>query len=232
MSNLKTQIEAVTAQIEVAAKQAKRSANDITLLAVSKTKPESSIIDAFNAGQRCFGENYIQEAEQKILSLKANTILSNDIQWHFIGPIQSNKTKKIAELFDWVQSVDRLKIAKRLNEQRPEALAPLNICLQVNISEEIQKAGVSIDEVFELASQISTMSSLKLRGLMAIPANTDDETLLQKQFNKLKQVFEELKSQHPSVDTLSMGMSQDMQLAINNGSTMVRIGTAIFGKRN
>jgi len=231
MSNLKNQIEAVTTQIELAAQQANRSASEIILLAVSKTKPISSVIDAFNAGQRCFGENYIQEAEQKILSLKANSLISKHIQWHFIGPIQSNKTKKIAELFDWVQTVDRLKIAKRLNEQRPTTLAPLNICLQVNISEEIQKAGTSLEEVFELCSEINKMKSLKLRGLMAIPEKTDNNEHLKQQFTLLKCQFDKLKTLYPSVDTLSMGMSQDMQLAIGSGSTMVRIGTAIFGQR-
>lgn len=231
MSNLKNRIETVTTQIQVAAQQAKRNANDITLLAVSKTKPISAISDAFNAGQRCFGENYLQEAEQKILSLKANKLIGNHIQWHFIGPIQSNKTRTLATLFDWVQSVDRLKIARRLNEQRPSHLEPLNICLQVNISEESQKAGISLDDVFELSSQVSKMPNLNLRGLMAIPEKTDNVAQLKSQFKQLQIQFTKLQQLYPEVDTLSMGMSQDMQTAIDCGSTMVRIGTAIFGQR-
>ncbi|MBU2923176.1 YggS family pyridoxal phosphate-dependent enzyme [Colwellia sp. 4_MG-2023] len=205
--------------------------NPITLLAVSKTKPIAAIEQAYLAGQRDFGENYLQEAVEKITKLSH---LSN-ICWHFIGPIQSNKTKLIAQNFNWVHSVDRAKIALRLNEhlndlnqQVPCKDNALNICLQVNISEEASKSGIMIDEVFSLAEVVNNCDKLTLRGLMAIPEKNAGET----SYVKMQHLFNKLQAQYPTVDTLSMGMSNDLTLAITHGSTMVRIGTAIFGERS
>lgn len=203
----------------------------ITLLAVSKTKPITAIQQAYLAGQRHFGENYLQEAIEKI------TKLSNlpDICWHFIGPIQSNKTKLIAQNFHWVHSVDRAKIANRLNDhlrdinqQNSYQDTVLNICLQVNISEEASKSGIMIDEVFSLAEVVNNCDKLVLRGLMAIPEKNAGEA----SYVKMQHLFNKLQDQYPTVDTLSMGMSSDLSLAIMHGSTMVRIGTAIFGARS
>jgi pyridoxal phosphate enzyme (YggS family) len=202
----------------------------IQLLAVSKTKPIEAIYAAYQAGQRQFGESYVQEAIPKIQLLQTNPDYA-DIEWHFIGPLQSNKTKPVAEHFDWVHSVDREKIAQRLNEQRPAHLPALNVCLQINISGEQTKSGINADEVFGLAGIISQFPRLKLRGLMTIAENTDDMNVVRDNFLHMQQLFNQLKSQYPSVDTLSMGMTDDMPLAINCGSTMVRIGTAIFGSR-
>ena len=195
-----------------------------------KTKPIEAIYAAYQAGQRQFGESYVQEAIPKIQLLQTNPDYA-DIEWHFIGPLQSNKTKPVAEHFDWVHSVDREKIAQRLNEQRPAHLPALNVCLQINISGEQTKSGINADEVFGLAGIISQFPRLKLRGLMTIAENTDDMNVVRDNFLHMQQLFNQLKSQYPSVDTLSMGMTDDMPLAINCGSTMVRIGTAIFGSR-
>lgn len=212
-------------------KNARRIEHSVQLLAVSKTKPVSAIKQAYQYGLRQFGENYVQESIEKIKEIKNNTDFSNDIIWHFIGPLQSNKTRPVAELFDWVQSVDRLKIAQRLNDQRPHSLPPLNICLQVNISEEEAKSGAKLDQIMELASQISLLPNLTLRGIMAIPEKTDNLITLENQLIAMSDLFEQLKINHPNVDTLSMGMSGDLQSAIKCGSTMVRIGTDIFGSR-
>ena len=199
----------------------------VKLIAVSKTKPAALVRAAYEAGQQDFGENYLQEAIEKIQSLEALPLT-----WHFIGPIQSNKTKPIAQYFDWVHSVDRLKIASRLNEARAES-TPLNICLQVNISHESSKSGVSLSELSDLAHQISQMPHLKLRGLMAIPAPSQDLAVQRENFSQLAKAFQILQKQIPNapLDTLSMGMSNDLEAAILEGATYVRVGTAIFGER-
>lgn len=203
------------------------------LLAVSKTKPASDLREAANAGQLAFGENYLQEALEKIEALSDIP----DIEWHFIGPIQSNKTRSIAEHFHWTHSVDRLKIAQRLNDQRPNNLPPLNICLQVNVDNEESKSGCRLDELPELAAAIHQLPRLKLRGLMAIPDPGQPEEDLRASFQALANALDKLKQQNDlpdtlSLDTLSMGMSGDLELAIAEGATMVRIGTALFGVRD
>ena len=196
----------------------------VTLIAVSKTHDIDKIKQAIAAGQQIFGENYLQEALPKIAQLP------KDIEWHFIGPIQSNKTKEIAENFSWVQTLDRLKIAKRLNEQRPQTLPPLNVLIQVNISHEATKSGIMPEELDQFAKEISLLPQLKLRGLMAIPAPSDDPEQQRKVFKQMSLLFQTLQQSY-DIDTLSMGMTNDYLLAIEEGSTMVRVGTAIFGKR-
>jgi len=198
----------------------------ILLLAVSKNKPANMLEQAYHAGQHDFGESYLQESLKKIADLS-----SLDITWHFIGPIQSNKTRDIAKNFQWVHSVDRLKIARRLSEQRDPKLEPLNICLQVNISNEQSKSGASLDELPQLAREVSQLPNIKLRGLMSIPAKTKDLTQQRAAFNKVHHAMTELNNHGLSLDTLSMGMSNDMEAAIAEGSTILRIGTAIFGTR-
>ena len=230
MNDIASRLLAIKDQIASLTHQAGRAPDDVQLLAVSKTKPIEAIYAAYQAGQRQFGESYVQEAIPKIQLLQTNPDYA-DIEWHFIGPLQSNKTKPVAEHFDWVHSVDREKIAQRLNEQRPAHLPALNVCLQINISGEQTKSGINADEVFGPAGIISQFPRLKLRGLMTIAENTDDMNVVRDNFLHMQQLFNQLKSQYPSVDTLSMGMTDDMPLAINCGSTMVRIGTAIFGSR-
>lgn len=224
--DIKERLTAVNAEINSCCKSAGRPRQDVTLLAVSKLHPSSMIREAYACGQRCFGENYLQESSEKIAELA-----DLDIEWHFIGPIQSNKTRHIAELFHWVHSVDRLKIATRLSEQRPTELPPLNICLQVNISREESKAGCLPEEAAALARQMAALPNIKLRGLMAIPQATDDETRQHAAFAALRQLKEQLQAELPELDTLSMGMSGDLDAAVEEGSTLVRIGTAIFGPR-
>ena len=195
-----------------------KHSQEVTLIAVSKTKPATDLQQAIDAGQRHFGENYLQEALEKIETLKGQ-----DLIWHFIGPIQSNKTKQIAQNFDWVHSVDRLKIAKRLNDQRPENLEKLNVLLQVNIDNEPTKSGVLIDEIDALVTHFENFPNISLRGFMCIPnPNNAGQS-----FKKMAEILQK----HPNLDTLSMGMSSDLELAIENGATFVRIGTDIFGKR-
>lgn len=215
----------VRSRIAVAEENAGRAHGSVVLIAVSKTQPAAAIEEAVAAGQRHFGENYLQEAlvKQSELAHFPNLI------WHFIGPIQSNKTAPIAEHFDWVHSVDRLKIAQRLSEQRPQTLAPLNICLQVNVSQEPSKSGVSLADLPALARAVADLPRLRLRGLMAIPAPTDDPMAQRMPFRTLRQALESLNL--PGLDTLSMGMSDDLDAAIEEGATFVRIGTAIFGRR-
>ncbi|MCW8854977.1 MAG: YggS family pyridoxal phosphate-dependent enzyme [Gammaproteobacteria bacterium] len=210
---------------EFAAKY-QRQANDITLLAVSKTMPVDDIQAAYEAGQKDFGENYLQEALVKIQSLQ-----HPDITWHFIGAIQSNKTREIANAFNWVHSIERIKIARRLNEQRNPELAPLNVCLQINISDENTKAGIQYNELTQLAREITSLPNLKLRGLMAIPAKTESFDEQRSIFRKMHQIMNELNQLGFNMDTLSMGMSNDMEAAIAEGATIVRIGTSIFGSR-
>ncbi|PCC11894.1 YggS family pyridoxal phosphate-dependent enzyme [Pseudoalteromonas sp. JB197] len=227
MVTIAERLTSAYARIAVAAKNAQRNSNEITLLAVSKTKPSADIIAAYKHGQRQFGESYVQEAVDKIAQLHTYS----DIIWHFIGPIQSNKSALVAANFAWVQSVDRIKIAKRLNSQRPADKAALNVLIQVNISNEEAKSGCQLNEVAELASFINQCEQLTLRGLMAIPAKSDDITTQTQYFKQLQTCFDKLQTQYPQVDTLSMGMSNDVEAAISAGSTMVRIGTDIFGTR-
>jgi len=203
-----------------------RKPNSVRLLAVSKTKPAADILSAFNAGQTCFGENYLQEALNKIQVLR-----NTPIEWHFIGSIQSNKTRELAENFDWIHSVDRLKIARRLNRQRPTSQPPLNICLQVNISQESSKSGFYIEEIHNAVKEIILLPNIHLRGLMAIPAKCQTLQEQRHVFAQMKSIFHTLQLTHPAIDTLSMGMSNDMEAAIAEGSTLLRIGTAIFGAR-
>lgn len=203
-----------------------RDADSVTLLAVSKTRTSDELRAIAAAGVRRFGENYLQEALEKIDALR-----DLEPEWHFIGPIQSNKTRPIAENFDWVHSVDRLKIAQRLSEQRPDNLPPLNICLQINVSGEQSKSGASLDELQALASQVATLPRLRLRGLMAIPAHTEDFETQRQPFRLLHEALTQLNADGLALDTLSMGMSGDLEAAIAEGATMVRIGTALFGPR-
>ncbi|WP_028114179.1 YggS family pyridoxal phosphate-dependent enzyme [Ferrimonas kyonanensis] len=226
MTTIADQLSLAQQRIAQSARNSDRHPDQITLLAVSKTKPAPLLQQAYDAGQRHFGENYLQEALEKQQQLAELPIV-----WHFIGPIQSNKTRPIAQHFDWVHSVDRLKIAQRLSEQRPATLPPLNLCIQVNVSHEASKSGVAADELMLLAEQIHDMPNLTLRGVMAIPMASDDPAHQRQQFSQVKKLFNELKSRFSGIDTLSMGMSGDLDAAIEQGSTMVRLGTAIFGAR-
>ena len=216
-------------RLRSALEAAGRAQDAAKLLAVSKTKPAAMIRQVWQLGQREFGENYLQEALEKQTELAD----LDDIVWHFIGPLQSNKTRAVAEHFDWVHSVDRLKIAKRLSEQRPTHLAPLNICLQVNISREESKAGVLPEELEELAKEVATLPNLHLRGLMAIPAPAEGVDAQRQPLAALREALTSLQSSLPNapLDTLSMGMSDDLEAAILEGATLVRLGTAIFGAR-
>lgn len=231
MNQIAQHLFQVKERIAQAAARANRNLQQIRLLAVSKTKPVEAVMAAHAAGQRCFGESYAQEAATKIDALRQQPEYS-DIEWHFIGPLQSNKSKLVAERFDWVQSVDRDKLIDRLNNQRPASMAPLNICLQINISGESSKSGTSEQEIFRLAELVSRSEQLVLRGVMAIPEHTSDENVLATQMARMQALFTELARQYPTVDTLSMGMTEDLELAIAHGSTMVRVGTAIFGARD
>ena len=224
MSTIAENIAKVGERIRAAAQASGRDLDHIGLLAVSKTKPAAAVREAYAAGIRDFGENYLQEALEKQAELSELPLI-----WHFIGPIQSNKTKPIAEHFAWVHSVDRLKIAQRLSEQRPADLPPLNICLQVNVSAEDSKSGCAPAELAALAQAVSQLPNLRLRGLMAIPEPTDDVAAQRAAFARLR----ELRGGLPlPLDTLSMGMSHDLDAAIAEGATWVRIGTALFGARD
>lgn len=224
-------LQVVQHRIATSAQAAGRDPTSIRLLAVSKTFDAQAVLTAAQAGQRAFGENYVQEAFDKISSTRE---LNPDLQleWHFIGPIQSNKTRQIAEHFDWVHSVDRLKIAQRLSEQRPVDMPPLQICLQVNVSGEATKSGLEPDALLELARVVNTLPNLRLRGLMAIPEPTEDVEQQRAAFAKLRLMQNDLQAVGIQTDTLSMGMSADMDAAIAEGATIVRIGTAIFGDRD
>ena len=226
MNNIEKNLTSIRATITTAARACGRSTESIQLLAVSKKKPADDIRVAYACGQRDFGENYLQEALQKQHDLQ-----DLDISWHFIGAIQSNKTRNIAEAFDWVHCIDRLKIATRLSEQRPAGLAPLNVCIQVNIDHEASKAGIDLDAVTDLALAMSTLPGIRLRGLMAIPAPREDYAQQCQAFARLADALASLQQQGLDCDTLSIGMTQDMDAAIAQGSTLVRIGTAIFGER-
>lgn len=227
MSTLERNYQHVCERLQQACEQAQRSLTDVKLLAVSKTKPAAMVADCYRLGQRSFGENYLQDALEKIAALQH----LSGIEWHFIGPIQSNKTRPIATHFHWVETLCRDKIAQRLNDQRPSGIPPLNVLLQINISGEEQKAGIPPSAAEELAKQVEQLPQLTLRGLMCIPENTHDEPALISQFEQMKNLFQQLQQSYPQMDTLSMGMSGDMALAIGHGSTQVRIGTDIFGAR-
>jgi PLP dependent protein len=228
-SHVARHLDEVRQRIAKAAADASRDASTVTLLAVSKTFPSEDVRAAFDAGQRAFGENYVQEAVAKIAELAD---LRSEIEWHFIGPLQSNKTKVVAENFDWVHSVDRLKIAERLSDQRGGNMAALNVCLQVNVSGEASKSGVTPDEALALARAVAALPHLRLRGLMAIPepAGTLDEQ--RAPHRRLREIMDTLRAKGLELDTLSMGMSADIEAAILEGATLVRIGTAIFGARD
>ncbi len=227
MTAIASNLQAVRLTLEQAAQQAGRQAAEITLLAVSKTFPAASLREAYAAGQRAFGESYVQEALDKMAALG-----DLPLEWHFIGPVQSNKTRAIAENFSWVHGVDRPKIAERLSAQRPPGLPPLNVCIQVNVSGEASKSGILPDEAAELARHVSRLAHLKLRGLMTIPEPAPDEAAQRKPFALLRALLQQLNTQGLGLDTLSMGMSQDMKAAILEGATIVRVGSAIFGTRN
>lgn len=224
MSTIAENIAKVRARIREAAQASQRDSAAIGLLAVSKTKPAAAIREAFASGQRDFGENYLQEALGKQAELS-----DLDLIWHFIGPIQSNKTRSLAEHFDWVHSVDRLKIAQRLSEQRPAHLPPLNICLQVNVSGETSKSGCTPEELPALARAVTQLPHLKLRGLMTIPEPTEDPVAQREPLAQLRELRDGLGM---DLDCLSMGMSQDLEAAVAEGATWVRIGSALFGARN
>jgi pyridoxal phosphate enzyme (YggS family) len=237
MNQIATNLIHVRDRIELAALAAKREPESIELLAVSKTFPASAVEEAMHAGQSAFGENYVQEAVEKITQLAK---LRPWLVWHFIGPLQSNKTREVAEHFDWVHSVDRLKIAERLSAQRGEFtdLPELQICVQVNVSEEESKSGVSLKEAEALCDAISKLPNIVLRGLMAIPAPNADAQIQRQAFAAVRECFQKIQATHLNdptyqfFDTLSMGMSDDLEAAIAEGSTIVRVGTAIFGKRD
>jgi pyridoxal phosphate enzyme (YggS family) len=229
MSSLIHHLDAVRERIARAAQAAARDPQTVALLAVSKTFPAEDVRAAHAAGQRAFGENYVQEALAK---LDALADLRDTLEWHFIGPLQSNKTRPVAERFDWVHSVDRLKIAQRLSEQRPDGLPPLNVCLQVNVSGEQSKSGIVPGVAADVARAVAALPKLRLRGLMAIPEPAGDVEQQRAPHRVLRELFEQLRGQGLALDTLSMGMSADLEAAVLEGATMVRIGTAIFGARD
>ncbi|MCO6544436.1 MAG: YggS family pyridoxal phosphate-dependent enzyme [Gilliamella sp.] len=230
MNTVRDNLLTIKNTIQKIAEKCERDPNTIELIAVSKTKPVTLIKQAIDAGQLSFGENYVQEGVEKILYFK-QTLPNTLLTWHFIGPLQSNKSKLVAEHFDWVHTIDRFKIAQRLNDQRPANMENLNVLIQVNISKEASKSGVDHEQVSDLAKQIITLPNLNLRGLMAIPEIENDFDKQLNAFNKMQELLRSLQTDYPFMDTLSMGMSGDMQAAIIAGSTTVRIGTAIFGAR-
>jgi pyridoxal phosphate enzyme (YggS family) len=226
MTTVASNLQNVKDRIVRVAQSIGRQPNEITLLAASKTNPADALREAWVAGQTIFGENYLQEALAKMPALA-----DLPIEWHFIGPIQSNKTRRIAENFAWVHSVGRAKVADRLSKDRSESLPPLQVCLQVNVSGEDSKSGVEPEELAALAAHVVNLPHLKLRGLMAVPELTTATALQRSQFHLLRELYEQLKSDGYELDTLSMGMSEDMDIALAEGATMVRVGTAIFGPR-
>ena len=230
MSTIAQNLQVVTNAIAQAAAQAGRPANSVQLLAVSKTFGADAVLAALQAGQRAFGENYVQEGVDKIAVVAAAAPQAG-LAWHFIGPIQSNKTRPIAEHFDWVHTIEREKIAVRLNEQRPAGLAPLQVCLQVNTSGEASKSGVPPQDVAALARAIAGLPRLTLRGLMSIPEPEQDFARQRAAFRVLRELYDALRADGLPLDTLSMGMSADMQAAVMEGATIVRVGSAIFGAR-
>jgi PLP dependent protein len=225
-STLKQAYQTILHQIAHANQVAGRP-RSASLLAVSKTKPASAIVELAQLGQRAFGENYVQEALEKIQNLA-----SLGLEWHLIGPLQSNKCRSVAEHFDWLQTLDRQKLIEPLNRYRPANLAPLNVLIQVNIDDEASKSGCRAEDIAELASAISLQPRLKLRGLMAIPEPSVDMDKRRRSFQQLNALFKDLKAKYPGCDTLSMGMSDDFELAIAEGASLIRIGSALFGARN
>ena len=228
MAAINDNLQAVAARIREAAHAAGRDPSMVRLLAVTKTQPPSAVEAAYAAGLRSFGENYVQEAVDKKVALAER---APGLQWHLIGPLQSNKTRVVAEAFDWVHTIDRDKIARRLSEARPESALPLNVLIQVNVSGESTKSGVPLGEAPALAHAVAQLPRLRLRGLMAIPEPTPDTAVQLGRFRAVRELFDRLNEEGLALDTLSMGMSQDLESAIAEGSTMVRIGTAIFGER-
>ena len=226
MTAIRDNLQIIGAKLKKFMQQYQRSGSEVKLLAVSKRHSTEKIREAYEAGQKAFGENYVQELLDKNKQLD-----DLDIEWHFIGPLQSNKTKKIAEVASWVHTIDRFKIAQRLNDQRPDHLDPLSVCLQVNISGEESKSGVSDEQLLSLAQEIKKLPKLKLRGLMAIPAPENDFAKQREIFARVAAIQQSLNNKGLELDTLSMGMSNDMEAAIAEGATIVRIGTAIFGAR-
>lgn len=234
MTDIVANLEQVNARVLAAANAAGRSRDSIQLLAVSKTFAAAAVWTAVMAGQRAFGESYLQEALGKIDAVRALASLHRlqpPIEWHYIGPIQSNKTRQIAGAFDWVHSVDREKIAQRLNDGRSAELPPLNVCVQVNVSREASKSGISVDALDALVACVAQLPHLRLRGLMAIPRESADLAEQRAQFREVRRLYEAQKALGVPLDTLSMGMSDDMEAAILEGATIVRVGRAIFGAR-
>ncbi len=226
MTTIAERLLAVRSRVAAAAQAVGRSTDDVQLMAVSKTWPAEAVREAAEAGQRVFGENYVQEGVDKVEALRGM-----GLEWHFIGPLQSNKTRPVANAFDWVHSIDRLRIAERLSAQRDVHLAPLNVCVQVNVSGEDSKSGVAPEQAIELAHAVAVLPQLRLRGLMCIPEPTEDVALLRARFGLLRSLRDALLKGGLEVDTLSMGMSHDIEPAIAEGATIVRVGTAIFGER-
>jgi hypothetical protein len=229
MATIDTRLQTVKGRIAKACAQAGRDVQSVTLLAVSKTQDAQAVREAAERGQADFGENYVQEALDKIAELAP---LRARLRWHLIGPLQSNKTRLVAEAFDWVHTVDRLKIAQRLAEQRPPQLAPLQVCLQVNVSGEASKSGVAPAELPALAHAVAALPRLRLRGLMAIPEPAHDPAAQRAPHRLLATLLAELRAQGLALDTLSMGMSADLEAAVAEGATIVRVGTALFGERS
>lgn len=228
MTSISANLQAVRERIEQALAAASRPAGTVSLLAVSKSWPAERVAEAAEAGQQAFGENYVQEGVDKIRALAGRGL---ELEWHFIGPLQSNKSRLVAEHFDWVHSLDRVKLAERLSTQRPPGRPPLNVCIQVNVSGEASKSGVAPDQVGSLAHAVAGLAGLRLRGLMCIPEPDGGESVLRARFRLLGEIGAALRGQGLHLDTLSMGMSQDLELAIAEGSTLVRVGSAIFGSR-
>jgi PLP dependent protein len=231
MSTIAHNLQVVTEAINVAEREARRAPGAVRLLAVSKTFPAQAVFEAVLAGQRAFGENYVQEGVDKIRAV-AQLRGCTPLEWHFIGPIQSNKTRLIAENFDWVHTIEREKIAQRLSEQRPAGLHPLQVCIQVNTSGEASKSGVLPADAAALARTVAALPRLVLRGLMSIPEPADDFERQRAAFRVLRELYDKLRAEGIALDTLSMGMSADMRAAIHEGATIVRVGSAIFGARN
>lgn len=230
MTTIEGNLQQVRERLARACEAAGRDANAVTLLAVSKTFGPEQVADAVAAGQRAFGENYIQEGVEKVLALQA-LLPGADLEWHCIGPVQSNKTRLVATHFDWVHSVDRLKIAQRLSEQRPEDRAPLQVCLQVNVDGGANKSGVAPEELSVLAHVVATLPRLRLRGLMCIPEPSEDMAVQRAAFRRVRELQQALTDQGLALDVLSMGMSDDLEPAVAEGATLVRVGRAIFGHR-
>ncbi len=228
MATISSKIQEVSGRIARACDAAGRPVASVTLLAVSKTQGPDAVREAVAAGQRAFGENYVQEALDKMVALAD---LRLRLEWHLVGPLQSNKTRAVAEAFDWVHSVDRLKLAQRLSEQRPAALPPLQVCLQVNISGEVSKSGVAPGEIEALARAVAALPRLRLRGLMAIPEPVDGSEAQRRPHHALRELLDVLNGRGLALDTLSMGMTADLEAAVLEGATVVRVGTAIFGAR-